>query len=110
MQKRLIFILLLLSAALTGCIKPYTPSVQQGNIITAENVANLKLGMSEDDVQYALGEPVLQSTFNNDQWDYIYTYQPKDNGPVEEKRVSLFFNSQKNLVKIDANLTPQHIK
>ncbi|NNM58430.1 MAG: outer membrane protein assembly factor BamE [Legionellales bacterium] len=110
MQKRLIFIFLCLSLLVTGCIKPYTPSIQQGNILTQEDVAKLKLGMSKDDVQYLLGVPVLQSTFTDNQWDYIYTYQPVRNSTVKEEHVSLFFNDQSRLIKIQANLTPQRIQ
>lgn len=110
MQKRLIFILLFSSLLLTACIKPYTPSVQQGNILTQDDVKQLKIGMSKDDVQYLLGAPVLQSTFADNQWDYIYTYQPIDNGPVKEKHINLFFNNQSKLVDIQADLTPQRIQ
>jgi outer membrane protein assembly factor BamE len=109
MQKRLILALLASSILLSGCIKPYTPSIQQGNIISQQDVAQLKLGMSQNDVQYLLGEPILQSTFNNNQWDYVYTYEPIDNGPIKERRLSLYFNAQGNLIKIQDNLTPQQI-
>ncbi|MFN7096964.1 MAG: outer membrane protein assembly factor BamE, partial [Gammaproteobacteria bacterium] len=109
MQKRLLLTLLVSSVLLTGCIKPYTPSIQQGNVISQKDVAQLKLGMSENDVQYLLGQPVLQSTFNNDRWDYIYTYEGIDNGPIKERRLSLFFNDQGNLIKIQDDLTPQPV-
>lgn len=109
MQKRLILTLLATSILLTGCLKPYTPSVQQGNVISEKDVAQLKLGMNESDVQYLLGLPVLQSTFNNNQWDYVYTHQAKDNGKITERRLSLYFNAQGNLIKIQDNLTPQQI-
>lgn len=109
MSKRLIVTLILSTAMLAGCIKPYTPSVQQGNIISQDQVSQLKLGMSQDDVQYLLGEPILQPTFANNQWDYVYTYQPIDNAPVKEKHVSLFFNNQGQLINIKSELTPQQI-
>jgi outer membrane protein assembly factor BamE len=92
--------LCLLTLGLSACIKPYTPSVQQGNDVTQQQVAQLKLGMSQDDIQYLMGQPILQPTFNNNQWDYIYTYQPPDQGPISEKRISLYFNSQGQLIRI----------
>lgn len=99
MQKP-ILLLLAISVLLTGCLRPYTPSIQQGNIISTDQIKQLKIGMSQDDVQYLLGQPILQPTFNNNQWNYIYTYQAKNAGPMQEQRLSLWFNDQGKLTHI----------
>lgn len=110
MLKHRIIMLCLLTLGLTGCLKPYTPSVQQGNDVTQQQIAQLKLGMSQDDVQYLMGQPILQSTFNNNQWDYVYTYQPKDQGPISEKRLSLYFNAQGQLIRIKNEVSDAKVK
>jgi outer membrane protein assembly factor BamE len=84
--------------------------VQQGNIITPEMVAQLKVGMSQDEVQYILGAPVLQPTFDNPQWDYIYTYKAKNSRTVEEKRLSVYFNSAGKVSQIQNQLTARKLQ
>lgn len=104
MQKRFL-LSLAVCLLLTGCLRPYTPSIQQGNIISQDEISQLKIGMSQDDVQYLLGQPVLQQTFASNQWDYVYTYQPKNGRTIQEQRLSLFFNNSGKLVNIQTNST-----
>ncbi|MAZ40260.1 MAG: hypothetical protein CMF49_09075 [Legionellales bacterium] len=94
-------ILLLVIAAflLSGCIHPYVPTIHQGNVLSEQQIKQLKLGMSKDDVQYALGAPVLQNSIEPNRWDYIYTVK-KEQKPIQEKRLTLYFKNDK-LYKID---------
>lgn len=85
---------------LTACIHPYTPSVQQGNVITAAELSQLHVGMSKDQVQYLIGAPVLVDDLNPDQWDYVYTYQKSASNPMKEQKLRLIFKDN-NLVSID---------
>lgn len=80
---------------LTGCASgewgfPYRPSVQQGNWITAEDVALLQKGMTPDQVRYALGSPTLQDMFHPDRWDYPYYYKP-GYGDAVIRKFSIWF-------------------
>ena len=72
----------------------YKQDIEQGNFITPGTLAQLKLGMTEEQVRYLMGTPVLQSAFNKDRWDYIYTYQPGHSKQFEEQ-VTLFFKQGK---------------
>ncbi len=84
------FILLTLSFALTACglsmpkipklsmpsfkiPRVYKMTIQQGNVITQEMVDQLKPGMNRSQVAFVMGEPILQNTFDQDRWEYIYT-------------------------------------
>lgn len=96
-------VVIAISFLLAGCIKPYTPPIQQGNVITPADIAKLKIGMSKDDVQYILGQPILQPTFNNNEWDYLYTYEPKDEAPIKEQQLSLFFNNDGRLINFQTS-------
>ena len=64
--------------------------VQQGNIITDDMIELLRPGLTEDQVQYVMGTPLLIDTFNPNHWDYVYRYLQGD-GQVEERRVRVVF-------------------
>jgi len=110
MQKNLIIISLLavaliLSGALSGC-SPHRIDIQQGNKVSPENFAKLKIGMSRDQIVFILGTPLLQDPFNQDRWDYIY-YKKPGNEAVRQSRVTLFFDGD-TLIKIDdSDYTPE---
>lgn len=93
MQKYLTsFYVALLTLLVSACslVPIYRPTIEQGNLINQEKVAQLKPGMTRDQVVYLLGSPVLTSNFNADRWDYVYTFKPST-GMFEQKRVTLYF-------------------
>lgn len=101
MRIKLILINVLLALSLTQCIS-YDFSrriVQQGNLIPQEKIERLKKGMSKDDAAILMGTSLLSPTFNNDRWDYAYTWR-KGSGPMEIRNASLYF-SQSRLVRIE---------
>src|SRR5690606_39167355 len=69
---------------------PYRPTVQQGNWVTAEQVAQLQVGMSREQVRYVLGTPTLQDIFHADRWDYPY-YNKPGYGEGQERRFTVWF-------------------
>lgn len=93
------FILLVL---LFGCVnfagcsafKPYKVSVQQGNIIDADKVSQLRIGMDKAKVEDLLGTPVLANDFDKDLWVYVYTNQVAGK-TVATNRVELRFANDK---------------
>lgn len=94
-------ILLCLVLCLAGCLRPYTPNIQQGNVLSREQIEQLKLGMTKEDVQSLLGVPVLANQLSSNRWDYIYTFK-KGGKPMEEKRLTLYFyNNQLYQMKGD---------
>ena len=68
----------------------YKMTVQQGNIVTAEQVAQLQPGMNKRQVRYLLGTPLLTDFFNSDRWDYVYTMQ-RPRKPKERRNLTVFF-------------------
>ncbi len=54
-------------------ITPYKADVVQGNFISSEQVAQLRAGMSRNEVRNLLGTPLLASVFHADRWDYVFT-------------------------------------
>lgn len=96
-------ILMLSLLTLTACIHPYTPPVQQGNVITQAELSQLKIGMSKDEVQYLIGAPVLASDLDPDEWDYVYTFKPSYSAPMQTQKLTLIFKNG-NLTDIQGQL------
>lgn len=76
---------------LLGLISPYRIDIQQGNVVTQEQLARVKPGMNRLQVRDALGSPLLTDAFHPDRWDYIFTL--RQGGTVVQRRnVVLVFN------------------
>ncbi len=56
-----------------GVITPYRVEVVQGNVITSEQAAVVKPGLSRAQVRDVLGSPLLADPFHADRWDYVFT-------------------------------------
>jgi outer membrane protein assembly factor BamE len=53
-----------------GCV--YRPTIQQGNLLKAEDVDQITTGMTRSQVRYVLGTPMIADPFNPQRWDYVY--------------------------------------
>ncbi|HVV67555.1 MAG TPA: outer membrane protein assembly factor BamE [Gammaproteobacteria bacterium] len=102
MRKLLITFLCLTCCLLNACfLRPYQPNIQQGNILTPRQVQQVHLGMSKDSVAELLGTPVLDNTFDDNHWPYVYTFQ-RNGGPITKKQLDLYFRNDR-LVRITGN-------
>jgi outer membrane protein assembly factor BamE len=73
-----------------GVFAPYRITIQQGNFVSSEMLTQLKVGMTQDQVRFALGTPLLDDIFHKDRWDYLFRLQ-RGNGEVTTSRVTVFF-------------------
>ena len=71
-------------------VHPYRINVRQGNYVDQAMVSQLRKGMSQDQVRFILGTPLLTDIFHSNRWDYVYRFKPGD-GPAEERRIAVFF-------------------
>jgi outer membrane protein assembly factor BamE len=102
-MKRLLalFVPLLLIAcsstpAITSYLTPYRIDVRQGNMVTQEMVAQLKPGLSKDQVRFILGTPLVADMFHGDRWDYVYRFRPgRDQQDVQQRRLIVYFEAGK---------------
>jgi outer membrane protein assembly factor BamE len=90
---------LLLSACsstpdITSHLRPYRIDVRQGNMVTQEMVAQLKPGLTREQVRFILGTPLVADMFHADRWDYVYRFQP-GRGEVQERHLIVFFEGNK---------------
>ena len=100
----------LLAAAVAACsvpripgITPYKMDIQQGNFVSQEMIAQLRPGMSREQVRYLLGTPLVADIFHPDRWDYVYWREAPD-GKREERRVALFFSADNKLERITGDV------
>ena len=77
-----------------GVLAPYKVSVQQGNFVSSEMLTQLKVGMTPEQVRFALGTPLLIDMFHSSRWDYIFRLQ-RGNGEVTSSRVTVFFKDNR---------------
>ncbi len=82
----------------------YKINIPQGNVVTQDMVDQLKPGMTKKQVQFIMGTPLIKHTFNQDRWDYLYSYQPGGEERTQE-RMSLFFKDDK-LVRFAGDFIP----
>lgn len=68
----------------------YKLPVIQGMPFDAEAVLSLKTGMSREQVQLLLGAPMLQPSFRNDRWDYIYQIA-RGGKTTEQHSLNIYF-------------------
>jgi outer membrane protein assembly factor BamE len=91
MLKTCLFVCVALSDGACTYFTPYKVEVQQGTVVTPENVGKLKPGMTRSQVSFVMGTPLLTDAFHADRWDYVY-YLRKRERVVEQRKVALFFD------------------
>ncbi|MFO1218414.1 MAG: outer membrane protein assembly factor BamE [Burkholderiaceae bacterium] len=85
---------------LLGLITPYRIDVVQGNVVTREQIALVKPGMSRTQVRDLLGSPMLSDAFHADRWDYVFTIN-RPGTPVQRRSIVALFDGEK-LTKVVA--------
>ena len=85
--------------------QPYRPNVQQGNWITQQQIAQLRPGMTREQVRFVLGTPTLTPVFHADRWDYPYFLKP-GYGPTQERRFTVYFENDR-LVRWEGDPQPR---
>ena len=93
-KKILITISFLLLTSTCSLPRVYEVVVSQGNLIDEDMMEKLEIGMSESQVKYVLGSPLIIDTFNSNRWDY-YTSVTQGRKKFSEKKVTLYFKNQK---------------
>ena len=87
----LIILLLIFSCSLP---RVYEVVISQGNLIDEDMMEKLEVGMTESQVKYVLGSPLIADTFTPNRWDY-YTSVTQGNKKFTEKKITLYFEDKK---------------
>ncbi len=110
-NKPSLLLALLLVALFTlqsGCVSLYKPEVQQGNVISAEMLETLKIGMTKRQVVFLLGTPLIADPFHLERWDYFYSLS-KNGGKPQQHHLVVHFQGDE-VVALDGSLVPQDSK
>ena len=99
----------LLSLLLAGCNYSWIPftyrqDIHQGNVVTQEMVDQLRPGMTQRQVAYVMGAPLLVDPFHEERWDYLYSNQPGNDVRVQ-KNVTLIFKGDQ-LAQLQGDFRP----
>ena len=102
-------VLLLLAA---GCnympqVTPYRMEIQQGNFVTQQMVAQLKPGMTKDQVKFVLGSPLLVDPFHSDRWDYVFLRTAENSRQQEQRRITVFFDANGALQRVAGDVVAE---
>ncbi|MDA3920310.1 MAG: outer membrane protein assembly factor BamE [Salinisphaera sp.] len=94
---------LFLLLALSACSLPvfFRVPIVQGNVVTADQVAKLKKGMTKKQVAYVLGTPLVKPVFEKDRWDYVFYYR-NPRAHVRQSKLDLYFTNGR-LTDIEGN-------
>lgn len=84
----------------------YRPDISQGNYLVPNDIAKIHTGMTQQQVAYTLGTPMMTDPFGTSTWFYVFRQQPGHEA-VTQQTLTLTFNSSGVLTNIDnkPNLT-----
>jgi outer membrane protein assembly factor BamE len=82
----------------------YKSEIAQGNFVSKEQVAALKLGMPRLQVADILGTPLLVSVFHADRWEYVFNLK-RQGIDTPSYKLTVYFKGDA-LDKIDGSNMP----
>ncbi len=82
----------------------YKVDIAQGNFVSKEQVAALKLGMPRLQVADILGTPLLVSIFHADRWEYVFNLK-RQGIETPSYKLTVYFKGDA-LDKIDGSNMP----
>lgn len=83
------------SRKIAGAITPYRINIVQGNFVSREAAAQLREGMTREQVQFLLGTPLLTDVFHANRWDYVFSFKRGNTQVVQQRRFTVFFDNDR---------------
>lgn len=84
--------MLLLAATISvtgGCV--YQANLSQGNLLKQEDLDQVEVGMTRNQVRFLLGTPMIDDPFHHGRWDYVYFIRVGRNPASFKRWVSIHF-------------------
>ena len=85
-------------------IAPYRADVVQGNVVTTEQISQIKPGMTHLQVRDILGTPLISDPFHAQRWDYVFTM--KRQGFDDQRREFAVVFDNDAVQKVDSPALP----
>ena len=83
---------LVVLAGSAGCV--YRPNVSQGNIVEEEDLDQVQVGMTRNQVRFLLGTPMIDDPFHQNRWDYVYYVKIGRNDATAKRWVVILFDGE----------------
>ena len=100
----LIFLIVSLAVA-GGCV--YRAPIAQGNMIKQEDLDQVEVGMTRNQVRFLLGTPMIDDPFHKERWDYVYYLKVGRKATSYKRWVSVFFDDNVVIeIRKDQELAP----
>jgi len=109
MNKKASIILVACSLALSACIRPYQPDVQQGNIINNSDLSEIRYGMSKQEILFILGTPMVIDPFNEQRWDYFFSNRNQRKKQTDQRLITAIFDGDK-LVELKGDVDLSNVQ
>ena len=88
----LLFSIMLLSSCSIPRI--FQVVISQGNLVDQEMLDKLEIGMTESQVKFVMGTPLISDTFYPNRWDYFTSVTQGENSYTNQK-ITLYFKDNK---------------
>ncbi len=76
----------------SGCV--YRANISQGNIVEEEDLDQVEVGMTRNQVRFLLGTPMVADPFHQDRWDYVYYIKIGRNDASAKRWVTILFDGE----------------
>ena len=89
----------------SGCV--YRANIAQGNLIKEEDLDQVELGMTRNQVRFLLGTPLIDDPFHAQRWDYVYFLRIGRQDPRFKRWVTIVFDDDTvSEIRKDQELNP----
>ena len=78
------------AAVPTAVVRVHKIDVVQGNVVTREQAAALRVGQPKALVRDILGSPLVASVFHADRWDYVFSFS-RQGQAAQQRRFTVYF-------------------
>ncbi len=88
-----------------GCV--YQAALSQGNLLVQEDIDQVEVGMTRNQVRFLLGTPMIDDPFHDNRWDYVYFLRIGKDKATFKRWVSIYYDND-NVTEIleDQELSP----
>jgi len=87
-----------------GFLTPYRIDIVQGNVLTRDQVEQIKPGMTRAQVRDVLGTPLIADLFHANRWDYVFDIR-RPGAEAQRRSVVVLFEGDR-LIAIEAPELP----